>query len=171
MNTVLSHIKCFALNTYHGIRQWVLQYMLFLIACEIALLLCNFRFGRFGMEGLIMVLCMFLYTMLYYWFKAFTPRLRPMLQIIIPYILYALMVYLEIVSENDWNFKKVTFDYYMQMGMLMPLYSLAIIGAEYGLKIKLPAKAKRIVSIVWNVLTILLIVLFTMSIFGLRLQS
>ena len=172
MNTVLSHIKCFALNTYHGIRQWLLQYMLFLMACKVALLLGNsVNFGRFGMEGLIMVLCMLLYTMLYYWFKAFTPRLHPLLQIIIPYILYVLMVYLEIVSENDWNFKKVTFDYYMQMGMLMPLYSLAIIGAEYGLKIKLPAKAKRIVSIVWNVLTILLIILFTMSILGFRLQS
>lgn len=167
---MLLYIKSFASNTYYGIRQWVLQYMLFLMACEIALLLCNFRFGRFGMEGLIMVLCMFLYTMLYYWFKAFTPRLRPLLQIIIPYILYALMVYLEIVSENDWNFKKVTFDYYMQMGMLMPLYSLAIIGTEYGLKIKLPAKAKRIVSIVWNVLTVLSLTFIVIGIIGCHLM-
>ena len=161
MNTVLSHIKCFALNTYHGIRQWLLQYMLFLMACKITLLFGNsVNFGRFGMEGLIMVLCMFLYTMLYYWFKTFTPRLRPLLQIIIPYIPYALMVYLEIVSENDWNFKKVTFDYYMQMGMLMPLYSIAIIGSEYRLKAWLPTKIKRIASIVWNTLTIFLIIIF-----------
>ncbi len=161
MNTVLSHIKCFALNTYHGIRQWLLQYMLFLMACKIALLFGNsVNFGRFGMEGLIMVLCMFLYTMLYYWFKTFTPRLRPLLQIIIPYIPYALMIYLEIVMENDWNFKRVTFDYYMQLGMFMPLYSIAIIGSEYRLKAWLPTKIKRIASIVWNTLTIFLIIIF-----------
>ena len=165
MNTVLSHIKCFALNTYHGIRQWLLQYMLFLMACKIALLFGNsVNFGRFGMEGLIMVLCMLLYTMLYYWFKAFTPRLHPLLQIIIPYIPYALMVYLEIVMENDWNFKKVTFDYYMRLGLFMPLYSIAIIGVEYGLKALLPAKFKRIVRIIWNTLTILLIAFFTVLI-------
>ena len=78
-----------------------LIYMLFLMACKIALLFGNsVNFGRFGMEGLIMVLCMFLYTMLYYWFKAFTPRLHPLLQIIIPYIPYALMVYLESQSAQ-----------------------------------------------------------------------
>ena len=170
MNTVLLHIKRFALNTYHGIRQWLLQYMLFFMACKIALLFGDISLGRFGMEGLIMVLCMLLYTILYYWFKTFTPRLRPLLQIIIPYITYALMVYFEIVSENDWNFKKVTFDYYMQLGLFMPLYSLAVIGGEYRLKTLLPAKAKRIVSIVWNVLTILQIVLFSVAIFGLHLQ-
>jgi hypothetical protein len=121
-------------------------------------------FGRFGMEGLIMILCMFLYTMLYYWFKAFTSRLRPLLQIIIPYIPYALMIYLEIVMENDWNFKRVTFDYYMQLGMFMPLYSLAVIGIEYASKAWLSTKVKRITSIVWNVLTILLIAFFVVLI-------
>ena len=164
MSIMLQHIKRFALNTYRGIRQWLLQYILFLMACKIALLFGDINFGRFGMEGLIMVLCMFLYTMLYYWFKTFTPCLRPLLQIIIPYIPYALMIYLEIVMENDWNFKKVTFDYYMQLGMFMPLYSIAIIGSEYGLKAWLPSKFKRIANIVWNVLTILLIAFFAVAI-------
>ncbi len=164
-NAILQNAKRFALNTFYGIRQWLLQYMLFLMACKIALLFGNsVNFGRFGMEGLIMVLCMFLYTMLYYWFKTFTPRLRPLLQIIIPYIPYALMIYLEIVMENDWNFKKVTFDYYMQLGMFMPLYSIAIIGIEYGLKAWLSSKIKQIASIVWNVLTILLIAFFVVLI-------
>ena len=165
MSIMLQHIKRFALNTYRGIRQWLLQYILLWLACEMALLFGNsVNFGRFGMEGLIMVLCMFLYTMLYYWFKTFTPRLRPLLQIIIPYIPYALMIYLEIVMENDWNFKKVTFDYYMQLGMFMPLYSIAIIGIEYRLKAWLPSKVKQIASIVWNVLTILLIAFFVVLI-------
>lgn len=164
-NAILQNAKRFALNTFYGIRQWLLQYILFLMACKIALLFGNsVNFGRFGMEGLIMVLCMLLYTMLYYWFKTFTSRLHPLLQIIIPYIPYALMIYLEIVMENDWNFKRVTFDYYMQLGMFMPLYSIAIIGSEYRLKAWLPSKVKQIASIVWNVLTILLIAFFVVLI-------
>jgi hypothetical protein len=165
MNIIPQYMKSFALNIYYGVRQWLLQYMLFLMGCEIVQLFGeSVYFGRFGLEGIIIVLCMFLYTMLYYWFKTFTPRLRPLLQIIIPYIPYALMIYLEIVMENDWNFKKVTFDYYMQLGMFMPLYSIAIIGSEYGLKAWLPSKFKRIANIVWNVLTILLIAFFVVLI-------
>jgi hypothetical protein len=44
------------------------------------------------------------------------------------------MVYLYIVSKNDWNFKRVTIDYYMLEGWLMPLYSLMIIGLERTVK-------------------------------------
>lgn len=160
MNIIPQYMKSFALNIYYGVRQWLLQYMLFLMGCKIVQLFGeSVYFGRFGLEGIIIVLCMFLYTMLYYCFKAFAPRLHPLLQIIIPYILYALMVYCEIVMENDWNFKIVTIDYYMLEGWLMPLYSLMIISLEHIAKKILPNKAKRILKIVWNTLTILLITL------------
>lgn len=159
------YIRRFFQNTYYGGRQWILQYMLLWMACEGAMLLgAEMYFGKFGLESLIMILCMLLYTMLYYWFKAFTPRLRPLLHAAIPYIPYALMIYLEIVAENDWNFKRVTFDYYMQLGMFMPLCSLVVISSEYALKAWLPAKVKRIVSIVWNVLTILMMAFFVVAI-------
>ena len=169
--SVLQYIKRFAASTYYGIRQWLLQVTIFNILCKIAIWLGgDINFGRFGLEGLIMILCMLLYTMLYYWFKALTPRLLPLRQIIIPYILYAVMVYLEIVSENDWNFKRVTFDYYMQLGLFMPLYSLAIIGAEYRLKTLIPDKGKRVVSIVWNVLTVLSLTFIVIGIIGFHLM-
>ena len=118
-----------------------------------------------------MILCMLLYTMLYYWFKALTPRLLPLRQIIIPYILYAVMVYLEIVSENDWNFKKVTIDDYMLLGWSMPFYSLMIIGLEYIVKKRLPNnKVTRVIKIIWNVLTILLATFIAIGAIGFHLM-
>ena len=164
-NTILLCIKRFFQNTYYGGRQWILQYILFGMVVEVVQLLgVELYFGRFGLEAYIIILCMLLYTMLYYWFKAFTPSLRPLLHFAIPYIPYALMIYLEIVSANDWNFKRVTFDYYMQLGMFMPLCSLAVIGLEYALKVWLPTKVKRVASIGWNVLTIPLMALFVLVI-------
>jgi hypothetical protein len=32
MKTIPQHIKRFALNTFYGIRQWLLQYILYLMA-------------------------------------------------------------------------------------------------------------------------------------------
>ena len=170
--SALQYIKRFALNTYYGIRQWLLQIVIFDILCKIAIWLGgDISFGRFGLEGLIMILCMLLYTMLYYWFKALTPRLLPLRQIIIPYILYAVMVYLEIVSENDWNFKKVTIDDYMLLGWSMPFYSLMIIGLEYIVKKRLPNnKVTRIIKIIWNVLTVLLLIFIIIGITGWHLM-
>ena len=170
--SALQYIKRFALNTYYGIRQWLLQIVIFDILCKIAIWLGgDISFGRFGLEGLIMILCMLLYTMLYYWFKALTPRLLPLRQIIIPYILYAVMVYLEIVSENDWNFKKVTIDDYMLLGWSMPFYSLMIIGLEYIVKKRLPNnKVTRVIKIIWNVLTILLATFIAIGAIGFHLM-
>lgn len=169
--SALQYIKRFALNTYYGIRQWLLQVIIFDIPIEIATWLgCYLSFGRFGIEGYYMVVGMFLYTMLFYWFKTFASHLRPLLQIIIPYIPYALMVYLKIVSRNDWNFKRVTIDYYMLEGWLMPLYSLMIIGLERAVKKRLPNnKVTRVIKIIWNVLTILLATLIAIATVGFTL--
>lgn len=93
--------------------------------------------------------------------------MRPLHQIIIPYIPYALMIYLKIVSINDWEFKRVTLDSYMLEGLLMPIYSLAIIRLEYTVKRLLPNnKVKRVIKIVWNVLTILLLTLIAIGAIG-----
>lgn len=168
----IQYAKRFTLDIYYGIRQWLLQFILFDTLSRTAILLgADIGFGRFGFEGLIMVACMFLYTMLYYCFRTFTQHLRPLLQIIIPYIPYALMVYLYIVSKNNWNFKRVTLDYYMLEGLLMPLYSLIIIRLEYTVKRLLPNnKVKRVIKIVWNVLTILLATFIAIGAIGFHLM-
>ena len=170
--SALEYIKRFALNTYYGIRQWLLQVIIFDIPIEIATWLgCYLSFGRFGIEGYYMVVGMFLYTMLFYWFKTFASHLRPLLQVIIPYIPYVIMVYLYIVSKNNWNFKRVTLDYYMLEGLLMPLYSLIIIRLEYTVKRLLPNnKVKRVIKIVWNVLTILLATFIAIGAIGFHLM-
>ena len=170
--SALQYIKRFALNTYYGIRQWLLQVIIFDILCKIAIWLgCYLSFGRFGIEGYYMVVGMFLYTMLFYCFRTFTQHLRPLLQVIIPYIPYVIMVYLYIVSKNDWNFKRVTIDYYMLEGWLMPLYSLMIIGLERTVKKRLPNnKVTRVIKIVWNVLTILLATFIAIGAIGFHLM-
>ena len=160
MNTFLQYIKRFALSTYYGLRQYFVQYLLFSIMAWMFM----WDLGKFNMLGFALALCFFSYTMFFYWFKTFAQRLHISLQIIIPYIIYAIAVYLSIVSDNDWNFKIVTFDYYMRLGLLMPFCSLAIIGIEQAVKTLLPEKLKRIVSIVWNVLTIVLIALYAIAI-------
>lgn len=157
MNTEL-YIKHFALYTYYGIRQWLLQFTLFFLPCEIAIW-SGYYLGlsRFGVEGLYMTGCMFFYTMFFYWFRTFTSHLHPLLQVIIPYIPYALIVYLEIVSKNDCNFKGATIDNYILEGWLLPIYSLMIIGLEHTLKRRLTNnKVTRIIKIILNVATILL---------------
>ena len=166
----LQYARSFALNAYYGIRQWFLQIILLEILDNIAILLgAEISYGRFGFEGAIIVACTLLYTMLFYCSRTFTQHLRPLQQVIIPYIPYALMVYLEIVSINDWNFKRVTLDYYMLEGLLMPLYSLFVIWLGDRVKRLLPNnKVKRVLNIVWNVLTILiapLIAILTIGIF------
>lgn len=167
---LLQHTKSFALNAYYGIRQWFLQIILLEILDNIAILLgAEISYGRFGFEGAIIVACTLLYTMLFYCSRTFTQHLRLLQQVIISYIPYALMVYLEIVSINDWDFKRVTLDYYMLEGLLMPLYSLFVIWLEDRVKRLLPNnKVKRVLKIVWNVLTILiapLIAILTIGIF------
>ena len=166
----MQYIKDFTLNTYYGIRQWLLQIILFDILCRVAVCLrCGFKFGKFGIEGIIITGCLFLYTMLFYCFRTFTQHMRPLHQIIIPYIPYALMIYLKIVSINDWEFKRVTLDSYMLEGLLMPIYSLAIIRLEYTVKRLLPNNiVKRVIKIVWNVLTILLLTLIAIGAIGLH---
>ena len=170
--SALQYIKRFALNTDYGIRQWFLQIIIFDIPIEIATWLgCYLSFGKFGIEGYYMVVGMFLYTMLFYWFKTFASHLRPLLQVIIPYIPYVIMVYLKIVSINDWNFKRVTIDSYMLEGWLMPLYSLMIIGLERTVKKLLPNnKVTRIIKIIWNVLTVLLLIFIIIGITGWHLM-
>lgn len=170
--SALQYIKLFALNTYYGIRQWLLQVIIFDILTNIAILLGgDISFGRFGFEELIIMACLFLYTMLFYCLRTFTQHLRPLLQAIIPYIPYVIMVYLYIVSKNDWNFKRVTLDYYMLEGLLMPLYSLIIIRLEYTVKRLLPNnKVKRVIKIVWNVLTILLATFIAIGAIGFHLM-
>jgi hypothetical protein len=77
------------------------------------------------------------------------------------------MVYLEIVSINDWNFKRVTLDYYMLEGLLMPLYSLIVIWLGDRVKRLLPNnKVKRVLTIVWNVSTILLATFIAIGVLG-----
>ena len=168
--SALQYIKRFALNTYYGIRQFFLQFILSDILCRVAVCLgCGFKFGKFGIEGLIITGCLFLYTMLFYCFRTFTQHMRPLHQIIIPYIPYALMIYLKIVSINDWEFKRVSLDSYMLEGLLMPIYSLAIIRLEYTVKRLLPNNiVKRVIKIVWNVLTILLLTLIAIGAIGLH---
>ena len=166
----LQYARSFALNAYYGIRQWFLQIILLEILDNIAILLgAEISYGSFGFEGAIIVACMLLYTTLFYCSRTFTKHLRPLQQVIIPYIPYALMVYLEIVSINDWNFKRVTLDYYMLEGLLMPLYSLFVIWLGDRVKRLLPNnKVKRVLKIVWNVLTIMiapLIAILTIVIF------
>ena len=169
--SVLQYINRFALNTYYGIRQWILQLMLSTLPSVIAVCLgCYLSFGKYGIGGYYMACGMLLYTILFYWFKTFFSHLRPLLQIIIPYIPYVIIVYLEIVSINDWNFKRVTIDSYMLDGWLMPLYSLMIIGLENIVKKRLPNnKVTRIIKIIWNVLTILLATLFAIITIGFAL--
>lgn len=44
----------------------------------------------------------------------------------IPYIIYGLVVYLYIASELDWHFKIMTLDYYMILGLILPLFGIVI---------------------------------------------
>lgn len=77
-----------------------------------------------GIRGLTLVIaimvCILAYTMIFCWFYAIFPKANP----IIPYIIYAIGVYLDIVSSNDWNFQKVTIDDYMLLGWSMPLLGI-----------------------------------------------
>lgn len=77
-----------------------------------------------GIHGLALVIaimvCILAYTMIFCWFYAIFPKANP----IIPYIIYAIGVYLEIVSSNNWNFQKVTIDDYMLLGWSMPLLGI-----------------------------------------------
>mgnify|MGYP001777718352 FL=1 len=51
-----------------------------------------------------------------------------------PYLLYASLVYLGIVGENDWNFQIVTIDEYMLMGWLAPVYGLFVLAFKKAIK-------------------------------------
>lgn len=112
-------------GTIKGIKFFSIQIIIWMVI-ERFLYLIGYRYyyGRFGILAISLLFCVFIYTMLYNWFYSFvTVRLK---NIFVPYIIYAGLVYLGIVQENDWNFKIVTIDEYMLMGWLIPLYGLSI---------------------------------------------
>ena len=162
MNTILQRINLFALNTYHGVRQCLLQFILLWAANEIQLLSGNsWELRYLGLDYFLIALYISLYTMLYYWFKTFTPKLHPLQQITIPYIPYALIIYLVVMAETDCGCKSAA----MLKGLRATLIPLATIGIEYALTIWLSPKAKRTVTIIWNVFTILLATTFVVYCF------
>lgn len=165
MNVILQYAKLLAASTYHGIRQWWLQFILLFFFVQVGLPGVDQRYF-WALGGEIIGLSLFLYTILYFWFNDFTPRLHALLRIIVPYILCALIIYLRVESERNggWDVGKTSLydimflDKYLSVGLLVPLYSLMIIGVEHTLKALIPDKAKRIISVCYNVLTILWIV-------------
>lgn len=133
-------------GTIKGIKFFFIQIFVW-IAIELFCNLLGYRFywGRFGILALSLQICILTYTMLYSWFYSFTPiRLR---NIFIPYIIYASLVYLGIVQENDWNFKMVTIDEYMLIGWLAPLYGLTILILKAKLKRWLSPKYPKVVKV------------------------
>lgn len=171
MNAILRYIKRFATSTYYGIRQSCLQYILLSLIIQIGFSGVDRRFS-WALGGEIACLSISFYTILYIWLNDFIPRLHTLLKFIVPYIFCALIVYLRIESERNggWHVQRTTLydfthlDDFLLIGLFLPLYSLLIIGSEYGLKALLPAEAKRIVKIFWNTLTILLIAFFAVLI-------
>ncbi len=77
-----------------------------------------------GIQGLALVIaimvCILAYTMIFYWFYTIFPKAHP----IIPYIIYAIGVYLDIVASNNWDFQRVRIDQYMLLGWSMPLLGI-----------------------------------------------
>ena len=168
MNTVLLYIKRFATSTYYGIRQSLLQAILLFFFVQTGILGIDQRcFWALG--GEIASLSIFIYTILNFWLNDFTPRLHALFRIIVPYILCALIIYLRIEFERNggWDVQKTSLydfthlDNFLLTGLLLPLYSLLIIGVECLLETLLADESKRIVSIAWNALTILLIALLS----------
>lgn len=147
-------------GTVKGIKFFFIQIFLW-IAIELFcyMLGCTFNWGRFGVLALALQICIFAYTMFYCWFYSFVQiRLK---NIFIPYIIYAGLVYLEIVKANDWNFKIVTIDEYMLWGWLIPLYGLSVLILKKLIKKWLChyPNILNVIRIVLNVLTLLFVCL------------
>lgn len=109
-----------------------------------------------GLEFFAIFLYTLLYTMLYYWSKAFASILHPLQRIIITFIPYALIFYWAVIEGVEANWRMAV----IFQGLFAFLFSLSTISIEYALKAWLPTKIKRIASIVWNTLTIFLIIIF-----------
>ncbi len=71
-------------------------------------------------------LCIVFYTMLFSWYFAFVNKKYQLKFLVIPYFIYAISLYLTVVSEHNWNFKIVSLDVFLRTGLLMPLYGLLI---------------------------------------------
>lgn len=152
-------------GTIKGIKFFTIQIFMW-IAIELFFYMLGFTvyWGRFGILALSLQFCIFAYTMIYSWYYSFIPiRLK---NIFIPYIIYASLVYLGIVQENDWNFKIVTIDQYMLWGWLIPLYGLLIFILKKVIK-KWLRPYPNILNIIRKVLNtlILLFVCFILFIF------
>lgn len=150
----------FFIGTIKGIKFFSIQIFMW-IAIELFFYMLGFtvNWGRFGVLALSLLICIFAYTMFYSWFYSFVQiRLK---NIFIPYIIYAGLVYLEIVKVNDWNFKIVTVDKYMLGGWLIPLYGLSILILKKLIKKWLCnyPKIMNMIRIVLNVFTVLLVCL------------
>ena len=151
------YIRRFFQNTYYGGRLVGVQCLLLGIANEIALLFGNrWELKYLGLEFFAIFLYTLLYTMLYYWSKAFASLLHPLQRIIITFIPYALIFYWAVIEGVEANWRMAV----IFQGLFAFLFSLSTISIEYALKAWLPTRIKRIASIVWNTLTIFLIIIF-----------
>lgn len=124
-----------------GGRFFIVQ-MFVWMAIEMLLVPCGIHLlpGR-GFAGMILVTslqeCIFAYSMIFSLFYSFASFKHNSRSVFIPYILYASLVYLGIVSANNWNFKMVTIDQYMIMGWLAPIYGLHVFILQGKIKKKL----------------------------------
>lgn len=80
---------------------------------------------RFGVLKIAVFLCIVAYLFIFRIYYIIFPR-KKFKRFWIPYLIYALGVYLNIVMENDWYFSIVTIDYYMRLGWFIPVYGLII---------------------------------------------
>lgn len=112
-------------------------------------------------------MCILAYTMIFSLFYSFVPFKHNLKGVFIPYILYASLIYLGIVEENNWNFKRVTIDCYMLMGWLAPIYGLCVLILQEKIKKKLRPYPRflKITRMTLNLFSILCILLFILYIF------
>lgn len=148
----------FLMGTITGIRFFFIQLFLW-ITIELFLYLSFgyiHNWGRFGVLAIALQMCILAYTMLFSWFYSFIPIKQCLKTVFIPYLLYASLVYLEIVRDNDWNFKIVTIDEYMLMGWLAPIYGLFVLILKKVIKKGL-SSYPRLLNILRKTLDILII--------------
>lgn len=129
-------VSKFLMGTITGIRFFFIQLFLW-IAIELFLYLAFgyiHNWGGFGTLALALQMCMLVYTMLFSWFYSFVSIRHCLKTAFMPYLLYASLVYLGIVGENDWNFQIVTIDEYMLMGWLVPVYGLFVLVFKKAIK-------------------------------------
>lgn len=80
---------------------------------------------RFGVLEIAVYLCIVAYLFIFRIYFAIFPR-KKFKRFWIPYLIYALGVYLNIVMERDWYFSIVTIDSCMRLGWFIPIYGLII---------------------------------------------